>query len=371
MQVFKSREYAGSGDVKGGFLDLFQAIPNAIVVHNESIVLAVNSAFERMFGVVEEKVRGRCLIEFVSESSEQLVAEKVGSILAEHYEVEAKRSGGATLIVEVFSVPILYEGQNARLGILRDVTQVKLAEQILQDSESRFRALTENSGDRIALLNASGEIVYSSPSSTRIYGYTQEETIGRNAFDCVHPEDVALVAATFEKILRRPGEPFHLDYRSRHKDGHYIWMDTTGHNALENPSVKAIVVNEREITERKRAEEEIYHLASVVESSDDAMLGTNLHSEVVTWNEAAEKMFGYTRQEIIGRPISILSPPDKFKEMAELSKKVRAGERIQGLENCADNKSGRTIGGIPYPVRSAGRSLRRMYRGLGHRPRHH
>ncbi len=338
-----SARVGASRDIKGSFVDLLQAIPNAIVVHRNSIVLTVNSAFERMFGIPQDQVVGRCIIDFVAESSEKLATEMVESVFAEHYEVNGRRADGSELIVEVFSVPTLYEGLPARLGLLSDVTQGKLAEQILQDSESRFRALTENSRDRIALLDASGVIIYASPSSTRIYGYTPEETIGRNAFDCVHPEDVDLVANTFQKILKQPGQAFHVEYRSRHKEGHYIWMDTTGHNALENPCVKAVVVNEREITERKRAEEEIYHLASIVESSDDAMIGSNLESEVVIWNQAAEKMFGYSCKEIVGRHISLLMPPEKFREMGELRDKIRDGERIQSLETVRMTKAGHRL----------------------------
>jgi PAS domain S-box-containing protein len=330
-------------EITGGFSELFQAIPDAISVHNKGILVAVNSAFERMFGVSGPQAKGRSVFEFVAEGSKEIVAQAAASLSAQQYEIEAMKADGSTFIAEIFSVPTLYEGFNGRLVILRDITERKRAEHILQGNESRFRALTENSTDRIALVDATGVISYSSPSSTRIYGYTQEETIGRNAFDFVHPEDMEVIAATFNKILQQPGQPFHVEYRSRHKDGHYIWMDTTGHNALANPFVRAIVINEREITERKRSEERIYHLASIVDSSDDAMIGTNHEKQIVAWNRAAEELFGYSSPEIIGQHISILIPPDRLKEMVELGDKVREGEHLKSLETVRMAKGGRRV----------------------------
>ncbi len=334
---------AAPRDITGGFLDLFQVIPNAMAIHNKDVILSVNPAFENMFGVSAEKARGLGILAFAAESSQERLAEAAMSSGVEQYEMDAAKADGTVFIAEVFSVPTLYEGRDARLVTVRDITQRKLAEHILQGNESRFRALTENSTDRIALVDATGVITYSSPASTRIYGYTQEETIGRNAFDCVHPDDMEVVAATFQMILRQPGQPFHVEYRSRHKDGHYIWMDTTGHNALANPFVRAIVVNEREVTGRKQAEEKIYHLASIVDSSNDGMISTNFDGDIVTWNRAAGVIFGYTSEEILGRHISTLVPPELTKEMSELRRKTRSGEYIASMETVRMAKGGRRV----------------------------
>jgi PAS domain S-box-containing protein len=149
------------------------------------------------------------------------------------------------------------EGQPAYfITVVEDISREKKVELELQRSEARFRALTENSADRTVLLDAGGRITYVSNSSTRIFGYTPDEVSGMSAFDFVHPDDHKSVMDRFEQLIRQPGGAAQIRYRSRHKDGRFLWVDCRGFNTLENPSVEGIVLNERDITEIKDMEEQ-------------------------------------------------------------------------------------------------------------------
>ena len=146
-------------------------------------------------------------------------------------------------------------------GIILDITEQKQAVEELRRSERRFRVLTQNSSDLITLMGATGTIRYQSPSVERILGYGQEETLGDNTFDYVHPEDLSKVEMAFAEglkdHLRRPS----VEYRFRHKDGSWRWIESVGTNMLTDPEVGGYVVNSRDVTARRTAEERYRRLA--------------------------------------------------------------------------------------------------------------
>jgi PAS domain S-box-containing protein len=149
------------------------------------------------------------------------------------------------------------EGQPAYfITVVEDISKAKKVEMELQRSEARFRALTENSADRTVILDASGQITYVSASSVRLFGHTIEEVTGLSAFDFIHPQDHQSAIDIFERLVRQPGASAQLRYRTRHKDGRFLWVDCRGFNAIENPAVQGIVLNERDITEIKDMEEQ-------------------------------------------------------------------------------------------------------------------
>jgi len=116
----------------------------------------------------------------------------------------------------------------ARFGTLADVTEIKRTEAAAKESEERYRFLAEYAPDMIARTSLTGEIVYISPSSVRVFGYSPEEMISLNAQEMVHPDDLELVMAgifrLIEERIERLPEP--LCYRARHKDGAWIWIET-------------------------------------------------------------------------------------------------------------------------------------------------
>jgi PAS domain S-box-containing protein len=98
-----------------------------------------------------------------------------------------------------------------------------------------------------------------------------------------------------------------------------------------------------DITDRKRAEEYAQHLASIVESSDDAIVSKDLDGTIISWNHGAERLFGYTGEEAIGKPVTILIPPDRENEEPEILSRIRHGERIDHYETVRRCKDGRLI----------------------------
>jgi PAS domain S-box-containing protein len=134
-------------------------------------------------------------------------------------------------------------------------TERRVAEQLLRDSELRYRALIENSADAITLVTADGTVLYSSPATDRILGREPNRWLRGNWLNRIHPHDLPLVSQMFAQLARTPGARASATFRDRHIDGSWRWLEGTGTNLLGEPSVRAIVFNYRDITERKQAVE--------------------------------------------------------------------------------------------------------------------
>jgi len=143
------------------------------------------------------------------------------------------------------------------VAYIKALLRVRQAEKAHRESERRWRAIIEKSFDCINLIAADGTILYSSPSFVSVLGYSPEENIGRVTFDLLHPDDAPQVRLQFERLLRNAGSSETSIYRARHKDGSWRWLEARGTNLLHEPSVRALVVNFRDITEQRLAQEQL------------------------------------------------------------------------------------------------------------------
>ncbi|MEA4906732.1 MAG: PAS domain S-box protein [Anaerolineaceae bacterium] len=154
------------------------------------------------------------------------------------------------------------------------------AQAAVQASERRFRALIENSADAIALLNSDGIIQYESPTASKILGYAPEEMVGRNAFEFLHTDDLPYNEKLFGSIFAAAQVPVTGQFRYRHKDGSWRWIEATGTNLLDEPSVGAVVVNYRDITERKQAEADVRKQIERLSALRTVDRAINLHNNL-------------------------------------------------------------------------------------------
>ena len=189
--------------------------------------------------------------------------------------------------------------------------------------EDRFRALIEHSLDVVSLVEPDGRISYASPSIARVLGYSPEEFTELKAFEAVHPDDRAQAIERLASIVQQPGGSQTVVNRVRHKDGSWRWIETVSTNQLENPSVRAVVANFRDITDRKRIEEALRkrdeHFRLIVGSAIDfAIFTLSLDGRIISWNVGAERILGYREDEVLGRHVSIIfTPEDNAKGRAE------------------------------------------------------
>ena len=150
-------------------------------------------------------------------------------------------------------------GQNRRLNEQAANERLLLVD--LQRSEERFRSLVRNASDCVVVFGEDGLIRYESPAVERILGYIAEDRVGEPVMTNIHPDDLGLVERRLSEVAARSGSQGTLEFRVRHADGSWRMIEAIAKNLLDDPAVGGIVVNYRDITERKTLEEQLRHQA--------------------------------------------------------------------------------------------------------------
>ena len=226
------------------------------------------------------------------------------------------RSDGAWRWVDAIVTNMLNEPSvNAIVVNYRDVTESKLAEEALQASETRFRALIENGLDSISLLRADGTLIWESPSAIRLLDYAPDEYIGQNIFTLMHPDDLKWAQNMYVQLGHEPGSHGRGKFRLRHADGTWRWVEAIVTNMLSEPGVNAIVVNYRDITERKQAEdvrrEEQNLLRTLIDNIPDRIYAMDRQGRKTLSNAADWKASGaQTMEDVIGKTDFDIYPPE-------------------------------------------------------------
>jgi PAS domain S-box-containing protein len=217
------------------------------------------------------------------------------------------------------------------------IEQLEQERQRLAADLSRFRALIENSGEGFTLVAADGGILFTSPASHRLWGYTEDEVVGRSGFEFIHPDDISPTMEILARLAQQPGGRATAEYRLRHKDGRWRWIDSRGVNLLHEPAVQAIVVVYHDITDRKAAEQALHdseqrfarfmhHLPGLAWIKDAA-------GRYVYVNEAAARVFGVSQPEIYGKSDADLFPSATAAQFQENDRRAMAsGAGVQEIE---------------------------------------
>ncbi len=221
----------------------------------------------------------------------------------------------------------------------------KRAEEALRKSEERFRVLVENSMDAISMHAADGTPLYVSPSASRILGYDDEELVGVNPFDFLHPDDIESAKNLLSDLLQNPERVASSYHRVRHKDGSWRWIEATTQNLLANPNVEAIVSNYRDITVRVQTELELRQseerFAKFFHANPGAIALIRLSDAVlIEMNETFLRLLGYRREELVDRSVNDwINWPDPI-ESAQLRQELSEQKVLRDVELSVRTKSG-------------------------------
>lgn len=190
------------------------------------------------------------------------------------------------------------------LTIGASVSERKKFELSLEQSKQRFRALIENSYDAISLATPEGIISYTSPSTKRILGYEPSEFVGRNMLYLIHPGDKE-VSTKLAQLFKKPGEIVRAEFRVLHKDDHWRWIEVVAVNLLQESGVNAIVINYRDITDRRLAEEELHkrgeEFKALADNSPDLVSRFDRSLRHLYVNYAVERATNIPVQMYIGK----------------------------------------------------------------------
>jgi two-component system CheB/CheR fusion protein len=348
--------------------DYIEAILHAardplLVLRADLTVESANDAFYKFFKVAPDVMEGRSIYELFNHQwgiprLRRLLEEIVprdGFVNDFKITSEFPNFGKRVLILNARRLDIP-EGspQGILLGI-EDMTERQRLDEPIRHDEERFRALAMASAQMIWVIGPEGAAEEGSPSWTAFTGQTLAQCMGEGWLDAIHPDDRETVRKTWLNSIA--GERvYEAEYRLRRADGVYRWVAARAAPVLNTDgSVREWIGAAKDITERKEAEQSMAQLAAIVESSSDAIIAADLDGVITSWNQGAERLYGYTAREAIGQSITMLIPPERSGEEESVLKPLRRGERIELFETVSRRKDGSEFAVLLtiWPIRNA------------------
>ena len=252
----------------------------------------------------------------------------------EENRIEGLEAGADDYLVKPFSARELVAHVGAHLAIAR---VRKEATEKIHSSEVELRDFVENASVGLHRVSSDGTILWANQTELDLLGYRSEEYIGHSIAE--FHVDAALIEDMITRLSR--GERvIDCETRMRCKDGSIRHVLVNSSAFFEDGKFIHTRCFTRDITERKRSEQERARLAAIVDSSDDAIISKDLNGVIISWNRAAERLFGYTAKEAVGQPLSILIPVDRLDEEPGILERIRRGERIEHYETVRRRKDG-------------------------------
>ena len=212
-------------------------------------------------------------------------------------------------------------------------------------SEANLLTTLRSIGDAVISTDERGHIIFMNPVAQELTGWTLEEARGKNldeVFNIVNEYTREQVESPFARVIRENvavGLANHTVLIS--KDGREIPIDDSG-APIKNAdgTITGVVLVFHDIMERRRAEDETLKLAAIVESSDDAIFAKTLDGIILSWNAGAQRLYGYTPEEVVGHPVTMLLPPDRPDEVPRILEQLKAGQRVEHFETVRVTKAG-------------------------------
>jgi two-component system cell cycle sensor histidine kinase/response regulator CckA len=311
----------------------------------EGIILSWNGGACRVYGYTAAEAIGQSMTLLLPEDrpgEEAQILERIarGERVA-HFETRRRRKGGETVDVSLTISPI--RDKTGRIigasHVARDITDRRQ----MNEQAALLAALVQSSEDAIVSKTLDGTILTWNRGAERLYGYAPEEAIGK-PMTLVLPQDRAEEEVAILERIRSGQEFDHFETVRRRKDGQLIDVSLSI-SPICDASGRVIAASHvaRNISDRRRLEERAGQLAAIVESAEDAIVSKTVDGTILTWNAGAERIYGYTAEEIAGKPMTLLLPDDRLNEETEILERIRRGERVEHFETVRKTKKGERI----------------------------
>jgi len=311
------------------FRNLAENSPFGIMIYQGDSWVYTNQAGEDISGYCADELYKMKIWDFIHPDFKNAVIERAKSRLSGEYvlpgfEFKIISKSGMEKWVYLTGSLINYNGKPSGMISVNDITQRKLAEEALLNSEIRYRSLIQNSSDIITINDENQLVKYVSPSISRILGYNPDDFIGINPIDYMHEDDKKEMQQAYEEVKSNKNKGLPSRYRFKHANGNWVYLETVSSNLFDQAGINGVVATSRDVTERIKAEETLQLLSYTMKSISEIASITDLNNCFTFANESFLKKYGYTLDEIIGKNVNILwsknNPPEILKSIIEDSK---------------------------------------------------
>src|SRR6516165_2870414 len=253
------------------------------------------------------------------------------------------RATGEEFPIEASISKVESGGKKLFTAVIRDVTERHRAEEAVRESEQRFRLVADTAPVLMWMSGTDKLCTYFNKRWLDFTGRSMEQELGNGWAEGVHPDDLQRCLDIYTQSFDRQ-DKFRMEYRLLRHDGEYRWvLDIGVPRFSQDRSFAGYIGIGIDVTERRRAEEARFRHAAIVESSDDAIIGTDASGTVTDWNKGAEWIFGYLAKEAIGRNVSFLAPTDRPDEVQRNLKKVVNGDVVKPYETVRRRQDGSDV----------------------------
>jgi PAS domain S-box-containing protein len=330
------------------FKDLVEALPDALVgVDKAGVIRLVNRQTESLFGYDRNDLVGMPLETLVPESARQVhPAHREGFSSAPTtrpmgtaQELSGRRRDGTEFPVAIALSPMDTGDLPLVIAAVRDMTSYRRGEAVRRQAY-QVAAIAESSGDAIISGSLDGSVTSWNLAAERMFGYSSQEIIGKSADILAHKDRASEVQAVREQIKAGKNVE-HLETKRVRKDGTvFPVLLTVSPIRNADGAIAGTSVIYSDLTRQQGALASAQRIAAIVEHSQDAIIGMTLDGTITSWNPAAEKMFGYSSQEIIGRSADLLMPEDRAGEAGAVADEVSVSQPVEELETKRVRKDG-------------------------------
>lgn len=327
-------------DIQKTYLDkLFNSAPEAIALHNDKDrIVDINDEFTRIFGYTRDEAVGHQINELLApdELMEEAADISKRVIRGERIELESKRrrKDGTCFDVSILGAPILHKGkQIGDYAIYRDITERKKAEEQILLQQTYLESLLNSAPEAIVFHDNDDMVVNVNDEFLRLFGYSREEAIGKPINMLVAPAQLCGEAERLSNSVTH-GKRVEVESTRRRKDGTMFDVSILGAPIFRRGKQLGVYAIYRDITERKQTEQEMMIQKTFFEglfnTAPEAILLVDGDDRVVNVNEEFVRMFGYGREEAIGRPINeLVAPKELMAEATRFSQLSFGGERVE------------------------------------------
>lgn len=326
------------------YREIFNATSEAIIIYDykNDKVIDVNQAAMRMFGIASEvEIHGRndadlnaatgFIQPFISKQVKKTIRE--GSVV---FEWQAKRTNGNTFWAEVSLKHTEIAGDLRIIAALRDITERKISQEIIMQSEERFRSIVQFLTDIIMIIDEKVNIQYESPSCSVVLGYPPGALIGINGMDIIHFEDKPTVTRDLNEVLLDSNDHVPTEFRVKHFNGNWISLEVIANNMLKNPAIQGIVITGRDVTERKRVQKALMvsetKFRNIFNNSSDPIVIISNRYTFLEVNDVFLKVTGYTLADTGKMKLTELITDPYLPQLVENLSKIFRKEHQSALE---------------------------------------
>lgn len=321
------------GPTIADYRTMIESAPEAIIVYTPEKFLYLNAFAADRLGGDPASLIGQPIMEFVHPESVPVVVERFGELAATGrsgppLEVRLVARDGTVIVGETVSVPIVFDGQRAILGLFRDTSRRAVAEQALRESEESFGNAFRHSPHGMAFVSTEGQWLKANRALCVMLGYSEDELLQRGIADVTHPDDVATDLEQLRRLVAREISSYNRIKRYRHKDGHFIWVslavsavhDATGMPIYFIGQIQDITL-QREVEERKLEAQRVAGVAeaaiAVAHEMNNVLTVLVMNAELLAHDATPEEIPGIA-SEILSASNRIAATVQRLRDVTDV-----------------------------------------------------